>query len=152
LTSCPTNVGTGMRASVMIHLLGLVVTKRLNRLVPAINLFAFVVRGMYGEGSVAHGNIIQMSKQVTLGKSDEDIVDDVNTVITKLVEQERDARQQLMNRSQIHVEDRIFRSFGILRNARIIESKEAAKRISDVRLGIDIGVITNLSSSILNDL
>lgn len=152
LTSCPTNVGTGMRASVMIHLPGLVVTKRLNRLVPAINQLGFVVRGMYGEGSEAQGNIFQISNQVTLGQSEEDIVDDLNTVITKLVEQERDARQQLMNRSQIHVEDRIFRSFGILRNARIIESKEAAKRISDVRLGIDIGVITNLSSSILNDL
>ncbi|HLQ95715.1 MAG TPA: protein arginine kinase [Pseudogracilibacillus sp.] len=152
LTSCPTNVGTGMRASVMIHLPGLVVTKRLNRLVPAINQLGFVVRGMYGEGSEAQGNIFQISNQVTLGQSEEDIVDDLNTVISKLVEQERDARQQLMNRSQIHVEDRIFRSFGILRNARIIESKEAAKRISDVRLGIDLGVITDLSSSILNDL
>src|SRR5699024_8683525 len=119
---------------------------------PAINQLGFVVRGMYGEGSEAQGYIFQISNQVTLGQSEEDIVDDLNTVITKLVEQERDARQQLMNRSQIHVEDRIFRSFGILRNARIIESKEAAKRISDVRLGIDIGVITNLSSSILNDL
>src|SRR5699024_11303324 len=107
---------------------------------------------MYGEGSEAQGNIFQISNQVTLGQSEEDIVDDLNTVITKLVEQERDARQQLMNRSQIHVEDRIFRSFCILRNARIIESKEAAKRISDVRLGIDIGGITKLSSSILNDL
>src|SRR5699024_525660 len=95
-------------------------------------------------------NIFQISNQVTLGQSEEDIVDDLNTVITKLVEQERDARQQLINRSQIHVEDRIFRSFGILRNARLIESKEAAKRISDVRLGINIWMITNLSIFILN--
>jgi len=152
LTSCPTNVGTGMRASVMIHLPALVFTKRLNRLAPAINQLGFVVRGIYGEGSEAQGNIFQISNQVTLGQSEEDIIDDLESIIEKLVEQERDARERLMERSAIHMEDRIFRSYGTLRHSRIMESNEAAKRLSDVRLGIDLGIITNVSHTILNEL
>src|SRR5699024_5530500 len=131
-----------MRASVMIRLPRFVGTRGLNRLVPAITQLGFVVGGMYGAAREAQGNMFQISNQVTLGQSEEDSVDELHTVITQLVEQERDARQQLMHRSQIHVEGRISRSFGSLRNARIMESKEAATRISDVRLGIDIGVIT----------
>ncbi|MBO1005154.1 protein arginine kinase [Pseudogracilibacillus auburnensis] len=152
LTSCPTNVGTGMRASVMIHLPALVLTKRINRMIPAINQLGFVVRGIYGEGSEALGNIFQISNQMTLGKSEEDIVQDLQSIVVKLVEQERDARERLVQHSSIRLENQIFRSFGILQHSRIMESSEAATRISNVRLGIDLGIIENISHRILNEL
>jgi len=152
LTSCSTNIGTGMRASVMIHLPALVFTKNINRMIPAINQLGFVVRGIYGEGSEALGNIFQISNQITLGKSEADIVEDLQSIIVKLVEQERDARARLMERSREHVENQIFRSYGILKYSRIMESKEAATRISNVKLGIDLGIIDHLSHTILNEL
>src|SRR5690625_4078281 len=105
LTSCPTNVGTVMRASVMIHLPALVLTKRVNRMIPAINQLVFVVRGIYGEGSEALGNIFHISNQITLGKSEGDIVEDLKSIIVKLVEQEREAREQLIRRSEIRLEN-----------------------------------------------
>lgn len=152
LTSCPTNVGTGMRASVMIHLPALVITKRINKMIPAINQFGFVVRGIYGEGSEALGNIFQVSNQITLGKSEEDIAVDLETVIIKLVEQEREARNYLMKTSNKQLENRIFRSYGILKYGRIIESHEATNRISNVRLGIDLGIIDDVSQNVLTEL
>lgn len=152
LTSCPTNVGTGMRASVMIHLPALVLTKQLNRMLPAINQLGFVVRGIYGEGSEARGNIFQISNQITLGKSEQDIVEDLQSVVAQLIEHERTARSQLVENSNMELENRIFRSYGVLEYSRIIESKEAATCISDVRLGIDLGIINHISKSILNEL
>ncbi|WP_053364742.1 protein arginine kinase [Bacillus sp. FJAT-27245] len=152
LTSCPTNVGTGLRASVMMHLPGLILTQKINAIIPAINQLGLVVRGIYGEGSEALGNIFQISNQITLGKSEEDIVEDLNSVVSQLIEQERSAREALEKTSRIQLEDRVFRSFGILSNCRIIETKEAARCLSDVRLGIDMGYIKNISRSILNEL
>lgn len=152
LTSCPTNVGTGMRASVMIHLPALVITKKINKMIPAINQLGFVVRGIYGEGSEALGNIFQISNQITLGKSEENIIEDLESVIVKLIEQEREARKMLLQKSNIQVENQIFRSYGILKYGRIIESKEAAGRISNVRLGIDLGIIKDISHHVLNEL
>ncbi|WP_312473897.1 protein arginine kinase [Neobacillus sp.] len=152
LTSCPTNVGTGLRASVMMHLPGLILTQQINRIIPAINQLGLVVRGIYGEGSEALGNIFQISNQITLGKSEEDIGRDLKGVVSQLISQERSAREALRKTSNIQLEDRIFRSLGVLSNSRIIESKEAAKCLSDVRLGIDIGFIENLPKTILNEL
>ncbi|MFD2445265.1 protein arginine kinase [Bacillus sp. CGMCC 1.16607] len=152
LTSCPTNVGTGLRASVMMHLPGLILTHQMNRIIPAINQLGLVVRGIYGEGSEALGNIFQISNQITLGKSEEDIVEDLISVVSQLISQERDARDALAKTSNIQLEDRVFRSFGILSNSRIIESKEAARCLSDVRLGIDMGYIKDISKNILNEL
>lgn len=152
LTSCPTNVGTGMRASVMMHLPALVLTNQLDRIIPAINQLGLVVRGIYGEGSEAVGNIFQISNQVTLGKSEDDIVEDLQSVAYQLIEQERAARKLLQEHSRIQLEDRVFRSLGTLENSRIIESKEAAKCLSDIRLGIDLGFISNVSRNILNEL
>jgi protein arginine kinase len=152
LTSCPTNVGTGLRASVMMHLPGLILTQQINRIIPAINQLGLVVRGIYGEGSEALGNIFQISNQITLGKSEEDIGSDLKGVVSQLISQERSAREALRKTSNIQLEDRIFRSLGVLSNSRIIESKEAAKCLSDVRLGIDIGLIENLPKTILNEL
>lgn len=152
LTSCPTNVGTGLRASVMMHLPGLVLTRQMSKILPAINQLGLVVRGIYGEGSEALGNIFQISNQTTLGKSEEDIVDDLKGVVSQLISQERSARDALVKTSNIQLEDRVFRSYGVLENSRIIESKEAASCLSDVRLGIDMGYIKGLSRSILNEL
>ncbi|WP_077210447.1 protein arginine kinase [Bacillus dakarensis] len=152
LTSCPTNVGTGMRASVMMHLPGLILTHQLNRIIPAINHLGLVVRGIYGEGSEALGNIFQISNQVTLGKSEDDIVEDLKSVVSQLISEERSAREALAKTSNIQLEDRVFRSYGVLANSRIIETKEAASCLSDVRLGIDMGYIKNISKNILNEL
>ncbi|MBO9131063.1 protein arginine kinase [Bacillus sp. 165] len=152
LTSCPTNVGTGLRASVMMHVPALVLTQQMKRIIPAINQLGLVVRGMYGEGSEAVGNIFQISNQITLGKSEEEIVEDLKSVVQQLIEQERSAREALMKTSPIPLEDKVYRSLGILVNSRLIESNEAASCLSDVRLGIDIGYIKNISKNILNEL
>jgi protein arginine kinase len=152
LTSCPTNVGTGLRASVMMHLPGLMLTQQINRIIPAINQLGLVVRGIYGEGSEALGNIFQISNQITLGKSEEDIGRDLKGVVSQLISQERTAREALRKTSNIQLEDRVFRSLGVLSNSRIIESKEAARCLSDVRLGIDMGYIDNMPKTILNEL
>ncbi|MFF2450243.1 protein arginine kinase [Neobacillus sp. NPDC058068] len=152
LTSCPTNVGTGLRASVMMHLPGLILTQQINRIIPAINQLGLVVRGIYGEGSEALGNIFQISNQITLGKSEEDIGNDLKGVVSQLISQERSAREALRKTSNIQLEDRIYRSLGVLANSRIIESKEAARCLSDVRLGIDMGFIEKLPKTILNEL
>lgn len=140
LTSCPTNVGSGLRASVMVHLPALMITQRMNRIAPAINQFGLVVRGIYGEGSEALGNVFQISNQITLGKSEEDIVEDLRGVVMQLIQHEKAARKDLREMSKVQLEDRVFRSYGILSYSRIIQSKEAAKCLSDVRLGIDLGL------------
>jgi protein arginine kinase len=152
LTSCLTNIGTGLRASVMMHLPALVLTKQLNKILPAINQLGLVVRGIYGEGSEALGNLFQISNQITLGKSEEDIVEDLRGVVLQLINQERAAREMLLQSSKLHLEDRVFRSYGILAYARSIESNEASQRLSDVRLGIDLKILKGISASILNEL
>src|SRR5690625_4694440 len=152
LTSCPTNTGTGLRASVMIHLPGLVLTKRIKRILPVINQLGFVVRGIYGEASEATGNVFQISNQITLGKSEADIVEDLRMIVIQLIEQERVARNNLLEKSRLKLTDRIYRSFGILKHSRVIELKEASVRISDIILGVDLVIIDALSYSILNEL
>lgn len=152
LTTCPTNVGTGLRASVMMHLPALRLTKQINRMVPAINQLGFVVRGIYGEGSGSIGNVFQISNQITLGKSEEDIVADLQSIVYQLIEHERRSRNTLLEQSNMKLEDRIYRSYGILKYSRIIESKEAASCLSNVRLGIDLGMIDHVSHHILHEL
>jgi protein arginine kinase len=152
LTSCPTNIGTGLRASVMMHLPGMVLTQQMNRIIPAIQQLGLVVRGIYGEGSEALGNIFQISNQITLGRSEKDIIEELKSVVTQLIDREKEARNALAQTTNIQLEDRVFRSYGILCNSRIMETKEAAKCLSDVRLGIDMGYIKNISKSILNEL
>lgn len=152
LTTCPTNVGTGLRASVMVHLPALSMTNKLSKMIPAINQLGLVVRGIYGEGTEALGNIYQVSNQVTLGRTERDIIDNLQSVIIKLIDHERAVRKMLMKNSALELEDRIYRSYGVLKHSRLIESKEAAKCISDVRLGIDVGYITDISKTILSEL
>ncbi|MCF6095190.1 protein arginine kinase [Microaerobacter geothermalis] len=152
LTCCPTNAGTGLRASVMMHLPALVITQQINRILSAINQVGLVVRGLYGEGSEAMGNLFQISNQITLGQSEDEIVDNLYSVVKQIIEHERQARKNLMENSGLHIRDRIFRSYGILSYARVMESKEASQRLSDVRLGIDLGMIKNVSPTVLNEL
>jgi protein arginine kinase len=152
MTSCPTNVGTGIRASVMMHLPALVLTQQINRLLSAITQVGLAVRGIYGEGSEAIGNLFQISNQITLGQTEEEIIDNLHSVAQQIIEHERAARMKLINESKLRITDRVNRSFGILSYASIIDSKEAAQRLSDVRLGIDMGIIQNVSANVLNEL
>lgn len=152
LTSCPTNVGTGIRASVMIHLPALVLTQQINRILSAITQVGLAVRGLYGEGSEATGNIFQISNQITMGQSEEEIIDNLYSVAKQIVEHERAARSKLLQDSRLRIVDRVNRSFGILSYAAIIDSKEAAQRLSDVKLGIDLGIIRGVDTTVMNEL
>ncbi|ARK21545.1 protein arginine kinase [Sporosarcina sp. P26b] len=152
LTSCPSNTGTGMRASVMMHLPALTITKQIERIIPAISRLGMVVRGSYGEGSEALGNIYQISNQITLGKSEEEILKDLESIAKRLIAHEKKSRELLLAKSEVHLENRLFRALGTLTHSRILPSAEAAKCLSDVRLGIDLGIFENIDMSILNEL
>lgn len=152
LTSCPTNVGTGIRASVMVHLPGLVLTKQINRILQAITQVGLAVRGIYGEGSEAQGNLFQISNQITLGQSEDEILHNLHSVVTQIMEHERAARIRLLHESRVRLEDRIYRSYGILSYAATMDSKEATQRLSDVRLGLDLGLLTGGTPSMMNEL
>ena len=152
LTSCLTNVGTGLRASAMLHIPALVITGQVKRLISAIQRVGLAVRGYYGEGSEAAGNIFQISNQLTLGLNEEEILENLEDVIKQIIEHERDARKNLLHHSKAQLEDKIFRSLGILAYARVISTQEAMERISDIRLGIDLGMIDGVSCNILKEL
>ncbi|WP_397328664.1 protein arginine kinase [Paenibacillus arenilitoris] len=152
LTTCPTNVGTGIRASVMMHLPALVLTSQINRILSAVTQVGLAVRGLYGEGSEALGNLFQVSNQVTLGQSENEIIDNLYGVARQIIEHEKAARKRLMQDSRLRIEDRIRRSFGILSYASVMDSKEAAQRLSDVRLGADLGLLPVAGTQVLNEL
>ncbi|MHA0857648.1 protein arginine kinase [Paenibacillus sp. CMAA1364] len=152
LTSCPTNVGTGLRASVMMHLPALVITKQINRILSAVSQVGLTVRGIYGEGSEAVGNIFQVSNQITLGQTENEIIDNLDSVVLQIIEHEKNARERLVSESKLRMTDRVQRSYGILLYAEMLDSKEAAQRLSDVRLGVDLGIINGPSSSVMNEL
>jgi protein arginine kinase len=152
LTSCPTNVGTGIRASIMMHLPALVVSQQINRILNAISQIGLAVRGIYGEGSEAAGNLFQVSNQITMGHSEEEIINNLYGVAKQIIDHERAARKSLLEQNKMAIEDRLCRSFGILTNARVMESKEAAARLSDLRLAIDLGIITGVPYSLVNEL
>lgn len=152
LTACPTNVGTGMRASVMLHLPGLVITNQANRVLSALPQIGLVVRGLYGEGTEATGNLFQISNQVTLGPKEEELVNNLTAVVRHIVEQEKAARKGLMQQARLMVEDRACRALGTLTHARTMNSQEAMSLLSDVRLGVDLGLIKKVNLRILNEL
>ncbi|NIK72303.1 MULTISPECIES: protein arginine kinase [unclassified Paenibacillus] len=152
LTTCPTNVGTGIRASVMMHLPALVLTQQINRILSAVTQVGLAVRGMYGEGSEALGNLFQISNQITLGQTEGEIIDNLHGVAKQIIEHERAARQRLMSESRLRIEDRVRRSYGILSYAAVMDSKESAQRLSDVRLGVDLGILDHVTSQSLNEL
>lgn len=141
LTACPTNVGTGMRASVMVHLPALVLTNQAGRLFNTLGQFGLAVRGYFGEGTEALGNIFQISNQITLGRSEEDIIANLTGVVHQVIEHERKAREHLSRQMKAQLEDRIGRAYGILTGARIMTSEECMRLLSDVRLGVDLGLV-----------
>ncbi|QGU00745.1 Protein-arginine kinase McsB [Candidatus Syntrophocurvum alkaliphilum] len=152
LTSCPTNVGTGMRASVMLHLPALTIGGHINRIFHNIGQFGMIVRGIYGEGTEALGNFYQLSNQITLGQSEEEIAHHLTTVCKQIEEQEKVMREQLKGQMKHQLEDKIGRSYGILTNAKVISSSEALMLLSDVRLGVDLGIIGEINRFALNEL
>jgi protein arginine kinase len=152
LTACPTNTGTGMRGSVMLHLPALVMTRQIDRVLAAISKLSFTTRGLYGEGTQASGNFFQISNQVSLGQSEEEVIDNINGIIRQIVEQEIQARELMLNKNRPVLEDRINRSLGILKSARIISSQETVELLSMVRLGCDLGVVKGINRSNINEL
>lgn len=143
ITSCPTNLGTGIRASSMLHLPGLVLTGRLERLLNTISKFGISVRGVYGEGSKSLGNLFQISNHATLGNDEKTIVDKVEKIAMQIVSREKEARNYLFNENNVEIDDKVHRAFGILTNAKIISTDEAVKLLSLVKLGMDLGLIDN---------
>lgn len=152
LTACPTNLGTGLRASVMVHLPGLVLTQQIGKVLAAISQVGLVVRGLYGEGTEAVGNLFQISNQITLGPSEEEILQNLGAVIRQIVEQERAAQQALLKANRLAVEDKVYRAFGTLTNARLLTSQEAMRLLSDLRLGHDLGILNETSYRTQNEL
>ncbi len=152
ITACPTNAGTGLRASVMLHLPSLVMTNYINKVLQAVSQIGLTVRGVYGEGTDIMGNLFQISNQTTLGKTEEEIIEKLKNIVLQIIDKERDSREKLFNTQGIYIEDKIFRSLGVLKNARIISSKEAMSLLSDVRMGVDMGIIKNVDLNIVNNL
>ncbi len=152
LTACPTNTGTAMRGSVMMHLPALVMTRQINKVLAAIAKLSFASRGFYGEGTQAIGNFYQISNQVSLGHSETDIIQNINGLIRQIIEQEEQARQALLVQNRSALEDKIWRAWGVLKSARIISSQETIELLSIVRLGVDVGIITALATTTLNEL
>src|SRR5215211_1995392 len=139
LTACPTNVGTGMRASAMLHLPGLVLSEMINQVIQAVNKIGLAVRGLYGEGTEAMGNLFQISNQTTLGEKEEDIINRLTKVIETIIDKEHDARQTLLQRKPSTLYDQIGRAYGVLTYAHAMPSKEALNLLSVIKLGIDLG-------------
>ncbi len=152
LSACPTNLGTGLRGSVMVHLPALNMTDSIARMLEAVSKLGLVVRGIYGEGSKSIGNIYQISNQVTMGSTEEDIIDNLKSITEKIIEQERHARNNLMENNKIELKDKINRSFGVLKYAHTISGNEAMKLLSNVKLGMDLDIIDIDDKSLFNKL
>jgi protein arginine kinase len=152
LTACPTNVGTGLRASVMLHLPALVITKQIEKVFKALHKINLAVRGLYGEGSQASGDFYQISNQVTLGSSEVKIIQNITTVVPQIIHYEREARQALVSESRQTLQDRVARSLGILRSAHSISSEETMHHLSNVRMGINLGLIDDLAIPTINEM
>jgi protein arginine kinase len=152
LTACPTNVGTGMRASVLIHLPGLVLTKEIGKVLAGLQQMGLTYRGLYGEGSEVVGNFFQISNQTTLGRSEEDLLDHLLRVVGTVIEREEDARRVLLRDAGYIIEDKLWRAYGTLRYARSLTFDEAMNYLSGVRLAVGLKLIAGLSVYTLNKL
>jgi protein arginine kinase len=152
LTACPTNVGTGMRVSVLVHLPALVITQQIDKVFRSLQRINLVVRGLYGEGSQAMGDFYQVSNQITLGKTEEDLVRRVSEVVPVLINYERKAREYLINENQHDLFDQVSRAYGTLQNAQQISSEETMHLLSRVRMGINLGLIGNVEIPTINKL
>jgi len=152
LTACPTNAGTGMRASVLIHLPGLVLTREIDKVISQITRSGLVVRGFYGEGSDVLGNLFQISNQNTLGVTEQDIINHISRISGDIIGQEACARQRLVDEAQDMIEDKIWRAFGILQPARVLTSDEVMNLLSAVRLGHAMKMIDFLDLALINEM
>ena len=152
LTACPTNLGTGIRVSAMLHLPGLVLSEQINQIIQAVNKLGLAVRGLYGEGTEALGNLFQVSNQMTLGETEGDIVERLNKVLLQIVDHEENARIKLIDSKPKMLYNHIGRAYGILANAHSISSKETMNLLSLLRLGMDIQMFPGTSQALINEL
>ena len=152
LTCCPTNLGTGIRVSVMLHLPALSMSNNMQKILEICSRLGIAVRGIYGENSESTGNLFQVSNQTTLGQTEDEILANVKNVVNQIVDSERSLRSELYSQNPIELEDSVFRSFGILTNARTITTAESLKLISAVRMGADMGIIKEVDVEKLNQL
>lgn len=152
LTACPTNIGTGIRVSAMLHLPGLVLAEQINPIIQSVNKLGLAVRGLYGEGTEALGNVFQVSNQMTLGESESAIVERLEKVLAQIIEHEENARATLLEKKAKVVYNHIGRAYGILANAHSISSKETMNLLSLMRLGVDVGVFPGVDRSLVDEL
>ncbi len=152
LTACPTNVGTGMRASAMVHLPAMVLSDQINQVVQAVNKLGLAVRGLYGEGTEALGNFFQVSNQTTLGEREADVIERLNKVILQIIEHEENARCTLLEKKPRLVYDQVGRSYGILSQAHTISSKESLNLLSLMRMGVDLELLPAATRTIVDEL
>ncbi len=150
LTACPTNLGTGMRASAMLHLPGLVLSDEINQTIQGANKIGLAVRGLYGEGTEALANLFQISNQTTLGLSEEEVITHLNRVIEKMIENERDARLKMLEDRPTMIKDQVGRAYAVLKYAHVITSKEALNHLSMIRLGCDLGFFSEEEREAVN--
>jgi protein arginine kinase len=152
LSACPTNVGTGIRVSAMLHLPALILIRQIDQVLQAIIKLGLAVRGLYGEGTEWFGNLFQISNQVTLGKSEEELINSLEKVIRQVVQSEKNARTSLVKTKSEALYDKVGRAAGILRNAHIITSRETIDHLSTLRMGIDMSLIGDLDRQAVNEL
>lgn len=152
LTACPTNLGTGMRVSAMLHLPALMLNEQIDQIIQAVNKLGMAVRGLYGEGTEAYGSIFQVSNQMTLGEAEKDIVDRLNKVLAQIIEHEGNARLALLEKKPKVLLNHIGRAYGTLANAHSITSKEAMNLLSLMRLGVDISLFKGVDLALVDEL
>src|SRR2546428_1209760 len=152
LTACPTNIGTGIRVSAMLHLPGLVLAEQINPIIQSVNKLGLAVRGLYGEGTEALGNVFQVSNQMTLGESEGAIVERLEKVLAQIIEHEENARGMLLEKKHKMGFNHIGRAYGILANAHSISSKETMNLLSLLRLGCDLGSFPGMDRSLVDEL
>ena len=152
LTACPTNVGTGLRVSVMLHLPALVITREIEKVFRSLQKINVAVRGLYGEGSQFMGDFYQISNQITLGRTEQELVATVGEVVPRIIEYERRARNFLVNESEQDLHDEVSRAYGILCTAKKISSEETLHYLSKVRMGVNLGLINSLEIATINKL
>lgn len=152
LTACPTNVGTGIRVSVMLHLPALVITRQIDKVFRSLHKISLAVRGLYGEGSQAFGDFYQISNQITLGRTEDELIAQVADVVPVLIDYERRAREFLLQETERNVHDQVSRAFGILRTAQTISAEETMQLLSRVRMGVLLGLVDDLRVSDVNKL
>lgn len=152
LTACPTNTGTGLRGSVMIHLSALVFSGQIGKVLQAIAKLGLNIRGLYGEGTEATGNLFQISNQVSMGITEDDIVENIERITSQIITREEATRKAILLKNKEALIDRISRAYGTLKSAHIITSNETVALLSTIRLGVDLGIVKNIDRKVLNEL